>query len=106
MQPFELLQLRSRIDSELLHQDVASSAIRLERIRLPPRSVEREYVLRPEPFAIRLLGDRPFELGYQVVVPSERELRVVEKLERVDTAVVESRRLGLGDRLATQVGQR
>ena len=66
-------------------------------------------MLRPEPFAIRLgSAINRSSSGDEVVVLPERELCVVQKLERMETRVLESRTcLGLGDQGSPRkVGQR
>jgi hypothetical protein len=39
-------------------------------------------VLGPEALAVRLGRDQPLQLGYELVVAAERELGVMEELER------------------------
>jgi hypothetical protein len=104
--PFEVLQVCARLDSELFDQGLARGAVGLERFLLPTAAVEREHVPSAEALAVRLLGDQSFELGQDLAVPTQRKLGLVQELERAKPAIVEPRPLGLGHRLAVQVGQR
>ena len=103
--PLELLQLGAGVDAQLLDECVARSPVGLERVSLTAGPVEREHVLVAEPFAEWVRGDEPFELGDELVVPSERELGVVQQLERTQTPVLEPCCLRLRNRLAAEIGE-
>ena len=78
----ELLELRAGLDAELLDEQLPRRSARSECVRLPPRAIERERMLGAEALAVGLGGDQALELGHELVVPAERQLRVVEELER------------------------
>ena len=78
----ELLQRRAGLDAELVDEHSPGRAVRVERVLLPSRAVEREDVLLAQALAERLLGEQLLELGEQRVVPPERELGVVPQLDR------------------------
>lgn len=61
-------QLWSRLDPDLLNQDAACLAVRLERVSLPAGPVERDHPLRVELLAERLLGNQRLELGDHLAV--------------------------------------
>src|SRR5207244_104819 len=70
----ELLELRARLDPELVHEQPATLAVARERVGLAPAAVEREHQLPPQPLAQRLVLDEPFELGDEAIVATELEL--------------------------------
>ena len=72
----ELLKLDTRFQTELLVEQRPRSAVHVEALRLPPRSIEREHQLCAEAFAIRMRADERFELGDQRRLPPELELGV------------------------------
>ena len=51
-------QLRPRLDPELVHQQPAARAHRLERLRLPAGPIQRQHQLRAQALAQRVLGDQ------------------------------------------------
>ena len=56
--------------------------IRGQRLRLPPRTVEREHQLSDEALPQSVLANERLELPDQLSVLTERELRVDPLLER------------------------
>ena len=70
---FELAQLRARLEAELLHEDTARVAIRLERVCLPPRAVEREHQLPPRALTRGMLANESLELRNELGVAAQRE---------------------------------
>jgi hypothetical protein len=99
----KLLELCAGIDTQLLDEHVPCGAIGLERLLLPAGPVESEHLLGPEALAVRLLRDQAFELRQELVVPAERQLRIVQQLPDVQPPFLESRRLGRGHGLTAQV---
>jgi hypothetical protein len=63
-------------------------------------------MLDAKALAVRLGRDQPLELGDELVVPAESELRVVEQLERAQSPLLQPGRLRLVDGLAREVGER
>jgi len=49
--PLELLELRARLEAQLVAERLAGLPIGLERVRLPARGVERAHQLSLQPFA-------------------------------------------------------
>ena len=80
--------------------------VRLQRVRLPARAVEREHDLAAQALAQRVLGDQRLELGHDGVVIAEREVSVDALLERDDAKLFEPARLGFGIRLVRDLGVR
>ena len=77
-----------------------------ERVRLPARPVEREHELAARPLAERLRLHERLELGDELGVAAEREIGVDSLLEHDGAQLLESRDLGLRERLVREVGQR
>ena len=99
-------QERARLEPELLDEELAAFAVDLERLRLPARAVEGEHQLRPQPLAQRIGADEPLELGDEVGVLPDRQLRLGALLEEGEAELVEPRDLLLRERLVAEVGQR
>ena len=102
----ELLQLRSRLEAELVHEQAPRLVEDLQRLRLAPRPVEREHQLGPRPLSVRVPGDQDFEVGHDVGVPADLQLGVHEVLARRELELLEPSDLGRRERLVGEVGQR
>ena len=87
----ELLQRRARLDAELLDEHLTRRAVGLERVLLPAGAIEREDLLLPQALAVRVLRDERRELADELLVPAERELRVVPQLDRGDARAPRAR---------------
>ena len=72
---------------------------------MPARAVEREHVLRAEPFAKRVLGDQRLELADDVAVMPEREVGLDPPFECGEAELLEARALVPGERLR-ELGER
>ena len=60
----ELLELRARLEPELVDERAARVLVRVERLRLPPRAVERQHQLSPRSRSRSgMLRDERFELA-------------------------------------------
>ena len=66
----QLLQARARVDPELLDEHAAPFLEGVECLRLPPRPVQREHQLLPEPLPERMLPDQRFELAHDFPGPA------------------------------------
>ena len=102
----QVLQPAGRLDPELLDVDAARIAVRRERLRLPAGAIERQHQLPAQPLAERMLGDEPFELGRELPVPAERQLRLDPLLDGLDAQLLEPGALGGGERIVCELGQR
>jgi hypothetical protein len=74
--PFELLESRTGLDSELVHEHSAGSLVGLQRLRLPAGAIQRRHQIPPQAFAERVLGDQFLELPDQLVLAAECEVGV------------------------------
>ena len=102
----EAPELGGRLKPELVVQDAPRLAIRVECIGLPPGAVEREHELPPEALLVRVLGHELPQLGHDVLVPPERELRLDAIGRRVETHLLQPRPRGVPRRLAFELEQR
>ena len=102
----ERLELRAWVDAELLDERLARGAVGRERVGLAPRAVEREHELRARSLAQRLRCDERLELGDELGVAPEREVRLDPLLERDEPELLEPGDLGLGERLVEEVRER
>ena len=102
----QLLQPPGRLDPELLDVDAPRVAVGRERFRLPAGAIERQHQLSAQPLAERMLGGEPFELGRELTVPAERELRLDALLDGFEPQLLEPGALGGGEGLVRELGER
>ena len=102
----ELLKRRPWLDPELLDERASCALVRLQRVLLPPRAVQRENLLLAQPFSVRLVGDQLLELREQGVVAAELEPGVVPKLQCAEPQLLEALGRHTGPGLVGEVGQR
>jgi hypothetical protein len=112
----ELLEHPARLEAELVDEERAPAAVRLERLRLPARPVQREHQLRAQAFPQRMLADERLELadhlavasggdvGFEAVLdcrqPQLLELRELSPIEELGLDIHEQRAAPAGERLA------
>ena len=102
----ELLELRARLEAELLEERAAGVLVGGERVCLPAGAVEREHQLRAQALAVGLLGDEPLQLGDELLVAATGEVALDPLLERRETKLLEPLGLLRGERLVAQVSER
>src|SRR5439155_10996104 len=78
----ELPQLRPGLDPEIGHEATPCVSVRAEGIRLAAGPVERKHQLSAERLVVRILPDETLELGDQVAVSTEGEVRIDARSER------------------------
>ena len=83
--PLEVKQLRRGLEAELLSEVRARLLVRTEGFRLTAGAVEREHVLRAEALVHRELLAQHLQLGDQLHVAPERELRFDPRLDGAET---------------------
>jgi hypothetical protein len=76
-----------------------------ERLRLPPRPIEREHQLVEQSLSQRVPAYERLQLGYEVTCASEREIRHGTVLEGPQALLFEPRRFGGRKWFVDQVGQ-
>ncbi len=85
----QLLELRPRVDAQLVEQDAARLLVDRERVRLAARAVQREHQQRARPFAECVRGGKSLQLGNDLGCASTVELRLEAVLERVRSELLE-----------------
>ena len=75
-------QLRPRVDAQLLDQDRPGPLIGQQRVGLPTGAVQGQHELGPQPLPQRLLPDQPLQLGHQLPMPPQPQVRLDPILQR------------------------
>src|SRR5439155_17249307 len=88
----ELLQLLAGFDAELAAERLACPPVLVERFGLPSGSVESEHQLAAQPFPKRVLGHERLELGSELRMAGERQVRLDPVLESRESPLLEPRR--------------
>ena len=78
----QALQERARLDAELGDERRARLAVYLERLGLAPRPIEREHQLAAQPLTQRVLCDRALELGDELGMTADGQLRLGVLLDK------------------------
>lgn len=78
----ELMQLRTRLDPQLVDQHPACLAVHGECVDLAPGSVQREHQLAAQALTHRMRGDERLQLSDEVGVTAERKLGLDPVFER------------------------
>src|SRR5581483_6748133 len=102
----EPLEERARLEPERVHERPAALPVDLERVRLPARAVEGEHQLASQPLAQRLRADERLELGNELGVAAERELRLGALLHERQPQLAQARDLRLRERLVRELRER
>ena len=102
----EPLQLRARLEPQVVHQHAPGAAERVERVGLAAGAVQRQHQVCVQLLAIRVLGDQRLELGDRSGVLAEREVQLQPVLERGEPHAVETGALRRGAPEQLDVGQR
>ena len=85
----ESLQPLARLDAEVVDERPPRLRVCLERVRLPAGAVERQHLLRAEPFPKRMLAHEDAQLSNGFFVPAEREVAVDPVHQRRQPLLVE-----------------
>ena len=101
----EMPERLARLEPELGGEVLPAVLVRLQRLRLATRAVQRQHELTAEALAERVALDERLELADQLVVPSEREVAVDPLLEGRQAELVEPGDLRLRERLVREVGE-
>ena len=99
-------QERARLESQLLHEQLAALAVDLERLRLPTGAIQGEHELSAQPLAQRMEADERLELGDDLGVRADRELRLGPLLDEREVELLEARDLLPRERLVAELRQR
>ena len=102
----ELAEPCAGLDPELVDECPPRLVVRGERIGLTTRAVERQHQLRIQVLTQRLLRDQLLELGDEIVLAPERQVRLDAQLERDEAELFEPVDRRLGERLVGEVLER
>ena len=86
----EALKLRARVETELVREERPHVAVGLERLRLAAAPIESDHQLGPCPLAQRMLAHELLELGDQLGMPAELELRLEAVFEPGEAELAEA----------------
>ena len=101
----QLPQLGAGLQAELVEERLARGAVRLQRVRLAPRAVEREHQQAAQPFPERMLDDQRLQLTDHLVMAPEPELGLDPVLGRSEPQLVEPRDLALDERVVAEISE-
>ena len=90
----QLLQPRAGVEAELVGQRAPGLAQDVERLDVPPGSVQRQGEVRPQRLAQGILRDQGAELSHELGVARAGEVRLDPPLQRVQPHLVQPERLG------------
>ena len=99
-------QLRARLDPDRLDQRAPNVAIRVQRLDLPPRAVQRKHPLHMQALTHRLPGHQRIELANDLPVPAGREVLVERQFQRGQAELLQAADLRRRERLVGDIGQR
>ena len=102
----QLAQLVAGLDSSLVHEPPPRCQVRVQRLGLAARPIQRQHPLRVQALAQRMLLDQALELRERLRVTPGGEIAVDRELGRPQPQILEPADLGPRERLARDVGQR
>ncbi len=102
----QALQLGPGFDTQLFDELGARRLIRVKGLCLAAGAVKGENLLAAERLAKRMLGDERLELAHDVTVPAELEIGLDPFLESVDSKLLETADLRLGELLEGELRER
>gem|GEM_PF-6513319 len=103
---FELAQCRTRVEAELVCEQVPCALESTQAVGLSVAPVERDHQLAPEVLAQRMLENEAFELGRDSLVLASGQIGVDAVLGRGQSHLFESGPMWLGELLEREVFQR
>ena len=103
---FDLLQLRSGLEPELLREPASGTLIGLECVALASGAVQGQHELTDRALAQRVRSDERFELGDEVCVPACSEVRVDAIFDHGESLLLEAATGVVCETLFAQVEKR
>ena len=85
----QLSELRARLETDLV-KSAASLLVRIECVRLPTGSVEREHELFNKSLSVRMLPDKSLQVADHFRVPPKLERGIESQLGRAKAPVLEA----------------
>src|SRR5205085_8263714 len=105
-EPLESLELRARVETELVGEQPARRAVQLERVGLPTGAVEGEHEQGAKPFLERVRGYERLQLADELGVPPEIEIDLRPVEQSREARRVQPLGLAGGEALEAKVGER
>ena len=102
----ELHDHPARLQAELVHQHAPGVLVGLQGLGLAPGAVQGEHQLPAQSLAQRMAGDEGLELGDDLTLTPEREIRLDPLLDDVQVELVEPSDLLLRERVERELGER
>src|SRR6266568_4836475 len=103
--PFELPDLRARVDAELAGKTLTQLPTGSERIGLSSRAVQRGHPVRPQPFPERVLTGESIKLTDELAVPTDREVGGDPLFQSREARFFQAGRFCAPERLIGDVGE-
>jgi hypothetical protein len=102
----EFAEVLSGLEPELFYERPSGVLVRVERLGLPSRAIERKQPLPDQALSRRVLTSQRLELAHEVSVPGAGEIVVDSIFERRDPKFLEAGNLGLRKALVGKVRKR
>ena len=102
----ELLQLRARVEPELLAEQDTALTVDGECFGLAVRAIQSQHQLSAQPLAQRVPGDERFEFRHQRLVASEREFSLHSLFDVTGAQLLQPLHVGTRERLELKVSKR
>ena len=102
----QALELFAGVQAEVVDEHVAGVLVLGQCVGLPAAAIQGEHQLRPQTLAVGMLDDQRAELGHDLAMATQREIRVDPGLERTQAQLLQPRRLGLRGRHIGQLDER
>ena len=104
--PFKLGEEGAGLETELVAQDLPSAPIHLERVCVAAGAIERDHELAAELFAQGVFGDAFLQLGHELGMVTELELRLDPLFSRGEAELLQASDLELGPFLVLELLKR
>jgi hypothetical protein len=101
----QVLQGRTRLDAELLHQGVSGPSVRLQSLGLATRPVQGQHDLGPQALPVGMLGDEGAELAHHLGVAPRGQVGLDTVLHGGQTKLLQTGDPGLSEWLVGELGQ-
>ena len=104
--PFKLGEEGAGLETKLVTQDLPTAPVHLERVCVAAGAVERDHQLAAELFAQRVFGDALLELGHELGMVAELELRLDPLFGGGEAELLQAGDLELGPVLVLELLER
>ena len=102
----QLLDRRTRLQTQLLNQHRAGRLIGVQRLRLPARAVQRQHQLPPQPLPKGMRRSKSIKLADEICMPSEREVSLDPLFQTSQAKLDDPLDLAASPLLVGEVGKR